>query len=228
MQLLNTQKVEELLAQEGIKVRNSVVNHAQAEPAAPAAQAAQAEPALPEELPPPPANMVNMGDGAMKPIEPAQAQAQGQAPNVQKPSFPTNKQGEIQYDQISDPAMFAQALTQEFGEEAAAVADELLAEQTKLLKKAQANTNPIDRRRKLKVVQAQINKLTTAKKLIANEQQPDPRPSQPVNQDVQPVAGTPEAGAVAPEAGAEPEKRSFTDLTEKQSSYRQYILHPLP
>ncbi|NCC64504.1 MAG: hypothetical protein EOM15_07595, partial [Spirochaetia bacterium] len=30
------------------------------------------------------------------------------------------------------------------------------------------------------------------------------------------VAGTPEAGAVAPEAGAEPEKRSFTDLTEKQ------------
>ena len=75
------------------------------------------------------------------------------APNQAEPqqpvAFPTDKEGNIDYAQITDPGMYHDALVQEFGDDATAAATEYLASIEDQINKAEKMTDPIKRRRKL-------------------------------------------------------------------------------
>lgn len=85
-------------------------------------------------------------------------------------SFPLDKEGQIDYAQISEPKMYAEALKSEFGDEATEMLDDLLAEQKEALKKAQKATNAIERRRKVKAVNSEIEKLNQIRGFVMPEQ----------------------------------------------------------
>ena len=80
--------------------------------------------------------------------------------------LPVNKKGEIEYDQITEPDMYAQGLTEEFGEDAPAILDELIAEQTEALAKAKKGSNAIERARKVKAINAELKKLSGVKEIL--------------------------------------------------------------
>jgi len=85
-------------------------------------------------------------------------------------SFPVDKEGQIDYAQITEPKMYAEALKSEFGEEAPEMLDDLLAEQKEALKKAQKATNPIERRRKVKAINTEMAKLNEIRGFIIPQQ----------------------------------------------------------
>lgn len=70
--------------------------------------------------------------------------------------LPIGKDGGVDYNSISDPQTYAEALTQEFGEDAGIVATELLDEAKDELEKARAKTNAIERRRGMKAATDKI------------------------------------------------------------------------
>lgn len=94
---------------------------------------------------------------------------QGQSTSVDNtliPQLPVNKKGEIEYDQITEPEMYAQGLQQEFGEDAPSIVDELIAEQNEALKKAKKASGAIERARKVKAINAELKKLSGVKEIL--------------------------------------------------------------
>ena len=81
--------------------------------------------------------------------------------------IPLNKQGEIDYDNIQDPQTYAQALIQEFAEGAPTVLDELITEKQDALAKAGKVSNAIERARKIKSLNSEINKLTDVRNILS-------------------------------------------------------------
>lgn len=85
-------------------------------------------------------------------------------------SIPVDKQGQIDYSQIAEPKMYAEALKSEFADESLSVLEDLIAEQKEALKKAEKTTNAIERRRKIKIVNTELAKLNQAKTMLSPEQ----------------------------------------------------------
>lgn len=116
---------------------------------------------------------------------------QGQSTSVDNaliPQLPVNKKGEIEYDQITEPDMYAQGLTQEFGEDAPAILEDLIAEQETALEKAKKTGNAIEKARKIKAISAELKKLEGAKEILtptatATQGNLDARSASPVQEE---------------------------------------------
>lgn len=85
-------------------------------------------------------------------------------------SIPVDKQGQIDYSQIAEPKMYAEALKSEFADESLSVLEDLIAEQKEALKKAEKTINAIERRRKIKIVNTELAKLNQTKTMLSPEQ----------------------------------------------------------
>ncbi len=96
------------------------------------------------------------------------------APVEEKISFPTDKQGQIDYSQITEPKIYAEALKSEFADDSMSTLEDLIAEQNESLKKAQKATNAIERRRKIKVVNEELARLNQVKTFLAPEKSESP------------------------------------------------------
>lgn len=81
--------------------------------------------------------------------------------------IPMTKAGEVDYDRIEDPQTYAECLTSEFGEEAPAILEELLSEQEGLLAKARNGSNVIETARKVKKINAEINRLRGVQQILS-------------------------------------------------------------
>lgn len=113
---------------------------------------------------------------------------------------PVNKRGEVDYEQITDPATYNEGLKQEFGEESPAMLDELIAEAKEDLEKAQQKTNAIDRRRAVKQAQERLEMLETVKSLNAPA-------------EVAPVAAEEATGVVESTPAINPAAERIAELT---------------
>lgn len=87
------------------------------------------------------------------------------------PVFPVDKNNNIDYSQISEPEMYAQALQSEFDNEAVDVIDEQIQSAQARLDKASKNTDAIARRRAMKVEQAEVERLNKVKEILTPVQQ---------------------------------------------------------
>ncbi len=108
------------------------------------------------------------------------AEAQANAPKVVQTEpapvkeYPRDKEGFIDYTQITEPQDFAEALMSEFNsEDANAILDDYIAETQKAVKAAEKEKDPIKRRRKIVAEQAKSYRYAKIKDIInkANEQE---------------------------------------------------------
>lgn len=90
--------------------------------------------------------------------------------DIQQPVFPM-KGDEIDYKSILDPKMYADALVLEFGEDAGATIDDIIASKQKELSKASKNNDAIKRRRLEKRLNAELSMLVGVRGIISPEQQ---------------------------------------------------------
>ena len=88
-------------------------------------------------------------------------------PAAEEAQIPRDKDGNIDYDQITDPKTYAMGLAEEFGEDAVSVVDELIADENKNLKKAEGKSNAIERRRAQKKAQSNIDFYNQVKETLA-------------------------------------------------------------
>jgi hypothetical protein len=70
--------------------------------------------------------------------------------------IPVDAKGEIDYEAIQTSDIYAQALIQEFGEGANGILNDLVSKETKALKQANNNENPIEKARALKKANAKL------------------------------------------------------------------------
>lgn len=104
-----------------------------------------------------------------QPVQPVQDGTQ--VVEQQTPVFPVDKNNNIDYSQISEPEMYAQALQSEFENEAVDVIDEQIQSAQARLDKASKNTDAIARRRAMKVEQAEVERLNKVKEILTPVQQ---------------------------------------------------------
>jgi len=78
--------------------------------------------------------------------------------DTKKVEFPRDKEGHIDYLQITDDAVYSQALQEEFGDEAHVVADEYLKSAEKALKHAERISDPIKKRREQAKRKAEVER----------------------------------------------------------------------
>lgn len=96
-----------------------------------------------------------------------------ETPVKEEIKLPRDKDNNIDYKQITDPALYAKGLTEEFGDDAQSVIDELIADEKKNLEKA-GTKNAIERRRAQKAAQSSIDFYNQVKNTLA------PKPSDDV------------------------------------------------
>lgn len=108
---------------------------------------------------------------AQQTVQPVQDGTQVVEQPVQTPVFPVDKNNNIDYSQISEPEMYAQALQSEFDNEAIDVIDEQIQSAQARLDKASKNTDAIARRRAMKVEQAEVERLNKVKEILTPVQQ---------------------------------------------------------
>lgn len=113
----------------------------------------------------PPSEPVN---AQQPPADTQQTDASSQpAAEAPKPNFPLTKSGDVDYDRIIDPQMYADALVANFGEEALDTVKELISEENARLEKAQKKANAIDRRLTMKKIKAEIERLGKIQQIIS-------------------------------------------------------------
>ena len=96
-----------------------------------------------------------------------------ETPVKEEIKLPRDKDNNIDYKHITDPALYAKGLTEEFGDDAQSVIDELIADEKKNLEKA-GTKNAIERRRAQKTAQSSIDFYNQVKNTLA------PKPSDDV------------------------------------------------
>ena len=172
-------------------------------------------------------SMVRWHGTAEQPQQPQQPNTatEGQAPTAQAETpteggnataeqpqveYPRDKQGNIDYDKIGDATTFATALGEEFGEDAPATLDEIIAEETAKMKKQNAVGKARIRKRlaMLEEVKAQ---------LTPTEEAPAEAPTAEVEQPTTPteeVATEPTAQSVEENdtEGNKPSKKALSQL----------------
>lgn len=100
-----------------------------------------------------------------------------ETPVSEEVQLPRDKDNNIDYKQITDPALYARGLEEEFGADAQSVVDELIGEEDGNLKKAGSKQNAIERRRAQKAAQSKIdfyNKVKGAMTPAGNVAEPQP------------------------------------------------------
>lgn len=113
----------------------------------------------------PPSEPVN---AQQPPADTQQTDASSQpAAEAPKPNFPLTKSGDVDYDRIIDPQMYADALVANFGEEALDTVNELISEENARLEKAQKKANAIDRRLTMKKIKAEIERLGKIQQILS-------------------------------------------------------------
>ena len=80
--------------------------------------------------------------------------------------FPRDKDGNIEYRQISDPVMYSNALKLEFGEEAPSVIEEEISNQKRQLQQADRKGNAIEKARAKKRISTELSRLENIKSLL--------------------------------------------------------------
>ena len=90
---------------------------------------------------------------------------------TQAPSFPVDKEGNIDYTQIQEPEQYAQALQQEFEGDAVSVIDEQIQSAQAKLEKAGKNADAIKKRRAMKAAQMELDRLNNVKSLLTPSEQ---------------------------------------------------------
>jgi DNA repair protein RadC len=128
------------------------------------------------------------------------------------PQIPMTKDGNVDFDNIQEPDMFAAGLQQEFAEDAPDVFEGLMQEAEDKLKAADKKKNAIEKARARKQAQAEIEKLKKVQAILTsqnNEQNPQDQAAVPGG-EVQPaVQGTPQKPAQA--QGLQAEAQPGTD-----------------
>ncbi|MFA6728994.1 MAG: hypothetical protein WCS17_12395, partial [Prevotella sp.] len=144
---------------------------------------------------------------------------------AQSPSFPVDKEGNIDYTQIQEPEQYAQALQQEFEGDAVSVIDEQIQSAQARLEKAGKNSDAIKRRRAMKSEQAEVDRLNKVKAILSpREQIVNEMPAETVeNEEVSPGG---ESNMIDLAQLTEPERRKYvaensTDPIELADLYNQ-------
>ena len=134
-----------------------------------------------------------------------------ETPVKEEVKLPRDKENNIDYKQITDPALYAKGLTEEFGDDAQSVIDELIADEKKNLEKA-GTKNAIERRRAQKAAQSSIDFYNQVKNTLA------PKPSDDVK-----------AKNVAPKDSKAFEKRIAQAINEigEPTSFEDEVLRRL-
>ena len=134
-----------------------------------------------------------------------------ETPVKEEVKLPRDKENNIDYKQITDPALYAKGLTEEFGNDAQSVIDELIADEKKNLEKA-GTKNAIERRRAQKAAQSSIDFYNQVKNTLA------PKPSDDVK-----------AKNVAPKDSKAFEKRIAQAINEigEPTSFEDEVLRRL-
>lgn len=106
----------------------------------------------------------------------SQTEIQTEQPNqdaqIEKaPSFPVDKDGNIDYSQIQEPEQYAQALQQEFEGDAVSVIDEQIQSAQAKLEEAGKNTDAIKKRREMKAAQMELDRLNNVKSILTPSEQ---------------------------------------------------------
>lgn len=138
------------------------------------------------------------------------------------PVFPTNKEGDIDFNAITEPADYAAALQQEFGAEAADTAAEMLADANADLATAKASKKgtAVDRRRAINKAAAELARYQQVVDIL------NPTPVAATSADAAPVAAASPvpAPAVAPTqapATAQPAPTTSARKSKKQTAPKQ-------
>lgn len=134
-----------------------------------------------------------------------------ETPVKEEIKLPRDKDNNIDYKQITDPALYAKGLTEEFGDDAQSVIDELIADEKKNLEKA-GTKNAIERRRAQKAAQSSIDFYNHVKNTLT------PKPSDDVK-----------VKNVAPKDSKAFEKRIATAINEigEPTSFEDEVLRRL-
>lgn len=132
-------------------------------------------------------------DAQQPPADTQQTDASSQpAAEAPKPNFPLTKSGDVDYDRITDPQMYADALVANFGEEALDTVNELISEENARLEKAQKKANAIDRRLTMKKIKAEIERLGKVRQILSPaEETVTPATEEGVVPKQEAVSGTP-------------------------------------
>lgn len=120
---------------------------------------------------------------------------QGQSTSVDNtliPQLPVNKKGEIEYEKIVKPEDYAYGLTEEFGEDAPAILEDLIAEQEAALEKAKKTGNAIEKARKIKAISVELKKLQGVREILtptatATQGNLDAQSASPVVEQPEPI-----------------------------------------
>ena len=124
-------------------------------------------------------------------------------PQPQEPQLPRDKDGNIDYEQISDPALYAQGLVEEFGEEAIDTINELIAEENENYTMAIEKKNAIERRRAQKESQGKLDFYYKVKDALAPQEQVETPTEEAAPIEETPVAETPVAEVPTEETSVE-------------------------
>lgn len=136
--------------------------------------------------------------------EPApQPEPQPQQEAQQEPQLPRDKDGNIDYGQITDPALYAQGLLEEFGDEAIDTINELIAEENENYTMAIEKKNAIERRRAQKESQGKLDFYYKVKDALAPQEQVETTTEEAAPIEETPVTETPIAEAPTEETPVE-------------------------
>ena len=88
-------------------------------------------------------------------------------------TLPLDKDGNVDYKQISDPTIYAKALKKEFGEDALSIVEEDIANQQKQLSHAEKKGNAIEKARAKKRINQELSRLEKIKGLLSPQKESD-------------------------------------------------------
>jgi len=86
-------------------------------------------------------------------------------------TLPLDKEGNVDYKQVSDPAVYAKALKKEFGEDALSIVEEDIANQQKQLSHAEKKGNAIEKARTKKRINQELSRLESIKSLLSPQKE---------------------------------------------------------
>lgn len=154
-----------------------------------------------------------------------QSEPQPQQEAQQEQRLPMDKDGNIDYEQITDPALYAQGLLEEFGDEAIDTINDLINEETEALAKAGEKKNAIERRRAQKESQGKLDFYYKVKDALTPQEQVETP-----TEEAAPVEEAPIEQPVAetPVEEAQPEQAPEQEATEETEPIAEETIEEQP
>jgi len=155
----------------------------------------------------------------------SQSEPQPQQEAQQEPRLPRDKDGNIDYEQITDPALYAQGLLEEFGDEAIDTINDLINEEMEALAKAGEKKNAIERRRAQKESQGKLDFYYKVKDALTPQEQVETP-----TEEAAPVEEAPIEQPVAetPVEEAQPEQAPEQEATEESEPIAEETIEEQP